>query len=235
MISLVTFTGIDKSCDFADIRAFARRYPFVEFGILLSLTPEDKDARYMMDVEIDFAIDNLRADVPLALHICGSAVTHFVKGTNATVLNLAKKVGRVQLNFNAARKIDFTISELDSAVRNFPGKVITQHFPGNANLVETISSPNHQVLHDTSGGRGIETTRWQAPFYHKVTGYAGGLGPDGIGEAVDAIQTASGTTPVWIDMESRIRTSGLLDLDKCDMVASAVLARSFDTGSILKW
>jgi phosphoribosylanthranilate isomerase len=58
-----------------------------------------------------------------------------------------------------------------------------------------------------------------------VTGYAGGLGPDGIEDSIDAIQAVTGSAPVWIDMESRVRTEGYLDLKKCRVVASAVAER----------
>ncbi len=221
MISLVTFTGLDSRSNFSAVRAFSEEFPFAEFGILLSLTPDDKDERYMTIEQIYNMILWLKDDVRLALHICGSAVNHFVRGTDSNVLDLARHVGRVQLNFNAA-KADFTIEELNASMASIPGKVITQHFPSNAELVDKVTAANHQVLFDASGGRGLETTNWLMPFERKTTGYAGGLGPEGIDASIDAIQAASGNTPVWIDMESRVRTDGWLDIKKCHLVANAV-------------
>jgi phosphoribosylanthranilate isomerase len=224
MISLVTFTGVDNRTNFTTVRSLSEKYPFIEFGVLLSLTPEDKDERYMTIPEINEAIGYLKNEVPLALHICGSAVKHFVLGTNDTVVDLARQFGRVQLNFNAS-KGDFTTDQLSDAMATVPGKVITQHFPSNASLVDLVTAANHQVLYDTSGGRGLETAEWLAPFSNKQTGYAGGLGPDGIEGSIDAIQAVTGNTPVWIDMESRVRTEGFLDLKKCLTVANAVAER----------
>jgi phosphoribosylanthranilate isomerase len=224
MISLVTFTGVDNRTNFTTVRSLAEKYPFIEFGILLSLTPDDKDERYMTIPEINEAVGYLQGNVPLALHICGSAVRHFVLGTDEVVTDLARQFGRVQLNFSAS-KGDFTADQLSDAMVKMPGKVITQHFPSNSALVDVVTAANHQVLYDTSGGRGLETAEWLAPFPAKVTGYAGGLGPDGIEDSIDAIQAVTGSAPVWIDMESRVRTEGYLDLKKCRVVASAVAER----------
>lgn len=239
MISLVTFTGIDERTDLTRVREFVEKYRFVEFGVLLSLTPEDKDARYMYLDQIRHVAEALH-DVPLALHVCGSAVQHLVFNSHPDVVALAAKFGRVQLNFNA-KKAKFTSGDLESAMTAIPGKVITQHFPGNTQLVNELRAPNHQVLYDTSGGSGRPTQHWLPPFERKATGYAGGLGPEGIHESLEAIANAAGTTPVWIDMESRVRTDGYLNLDKCAVVAEAVLERvrqgkaeTINSGAILE-
>lgn len=214
MISLVTFTGIDNRCDLKAIKDFCEKYKAVEFGVLLSLTPEDKDARYMAAAEIDHVVEQL-GGTQLALHVCGSAVTKFVEG-DKYVTSLARQFSRIQLNFSLP-KVRFTASELENAMAQAQF-VITQHAPGNEELVNLIKATNHQVLHDTSGGRGIATEDWQEPFEHKWTGYAGGLGPDNVEEQVARIDRISGSTPVWIDMESRVRSNGYLDLAKCRSV-----------------
>jgi phosphoribosylanthranilate isomerase len=78
------------------------------------------------------------------------------------------------------------------------------------------------VLFDTSGGRGVEAEAYVAPFAGKRTGYAGGMGPENVGESARKVVAVSGSAPVWIDMENRIRTDGYLDLSKCETVARIV-------------
>ena len=50
-------------------------------------------------------------------------------------------------------------------------------------------------------------------------GYAGGLNPDTIGDALAAIAArVPDGQPYWIDMESGVRTDDRFDLDKCERV-----------------
>lgn len=219
MISVCTFTGIDAKTDLNRVRQISERFPFVEFGVLLTLSPEDNDARYMDISVVKLVLRELHG-VNTALHICGKAVDAFVSG-EPKVRQLCLDADRVQLNFKAdiAR---FTIEELDKVISRVPVKVITQHFPSNSKLVDQINSSNHQILHDLSGGRGIATTNWSPPFEHKITGYAGGLGPETIDEMLPKIIEASGASSCWIDMENRIRTNGYLDLDLCEAIAAKV-------------
>jgi hypothetical protein len=229
MINLCTFTGVDARTDLGRVIEMAAAYPFLEFGILLSRTPEDKDPRYPQFRQISDIVERLSGRAQLALHVCGRAVGEFVRepaegsvyaGQDIHDL-VAAGIGRVQLNFNFER-FGLSLEEIDVAVRRTSAKVITQHFPANAPVTIGVAAPNHQVLYDASGGRGVAATDYGRPFVGKYTGYAGGLGPENAITAVTAIQSVAGDADVWIDMESRIRTDGYLDLDKCGDVAASI-------------
>jgi hypothetical protein len=220
MIDLCTFTGVDDRTDLARVADMAVRHRGLEFGVLFSRTPEDKDARYPALREIERIAVDLSGKARLALHVCGRAVAEFVEGKD-DLLSLAAAFGRVQLNFNLS-KASFSIEDLDGAIGSFRGSVITQHFPANAALAQSLKSANHHVLFDASGGRGLHAGEPSGPFAGKYTGYAGGYGPETIMTDIASVSAASGEVPVWIDMESRIRTDGYLDLDRCEAVAAAL-------------
>lgn len=221
MISVCTFTGIDAKTDLNRIVVLAKQFPFLEFGILMSLSPGDKDARYMAPSVVELILKKLAShDINIALHVCGSAVKAYVAG-DQIVKRPALYADRVQLNF-PLDKVPFSAEELDKAISTAPYKVITQHFPSNANLVTSLKAKNHQVLHDLSGGRGLKTEEWPDAFENKVTGFAGGLGPDTIDAAMPKILHAARAGNSWIDMESRIRTNDYLNLDLCEAIALKV-------------
>jgi hypothetical protein len=221
MISICTFTGIDAKTDLDRVLTLSEEFPFLEFGVLFSLSPEDKDARYMAPSVVELVLKKLaRHDVNTALHVCGSAVNAYVAG-DQIIKRPALYADRIQLNFSANR-VPFTVEELDKAISTAPYKIITQHFPPNADLVSLLKAKNHQVLFDLSGGRGVETDEWPDAFDTKTTGFAGGLGPDSIDVALPKILHASRGLNCWIDMESRIRTNGYLDLDLCEAIAKKV-------------
>lgn len=228
MINLCTFTGVDSKTDLGRVAELSAHYPFLEFGILLSRTPEDKDPRYPVFAEIERIVATLSGKSKLALHVCGRAVGEFVRVTEDgdfagwDIEDLVSAgIGRIQLNFNFERA-GLSLKELGGAVRRTGAKVITQHFSANSAVSEGISEPNHHVLYDASGGRGVLAAGYDKPFAGKYTGYAGGIGPENAVAAVTAIQTVTGDKDVWIDMESRIRTDGYLDLDKCEKVAASI-------------
>lgn len=218
MINLCTLTGVDVRTDLSRVIDLAAAHPFLEFGVLLSRTPEDKDARYPTFAEIERIVDGLTGKANLALHVCGRAVKEFVSGADDIDALIDAGIGRVQLNFPLP-KMPFNVDELDAAISRTRAAVITQHFPANSILAEVIKAENHHVLFDASGGRGIAAADFARPFEGKYTGYAGGMGPENIEAAAAAVVAASGDTPVWIDMENRIRTDGYLDLSKCETVA----------------
>lgn len=224
-LRLCTLTGVDEKTSF-DWIVDTAGFGFVEFGILLSLTPEDKDARYSeIDFIMRFADHAQRYGVNTALHVCGSAVNHFVLREDPfageLVRGLAARFGRVQLNFNLGRA-PFSLLELDEAIRSFSRPVITQHFPANSPVTEGITAPNHHVLFDASGGRGIHSTAFPERLNSKYHGYAGGFGPETIIQDIVRAKNAAAGTPFWVDMESKIRTEGYLDMALCTKLLSQV-------------
>lgn len=222
MLSLCTFTGVDGKTDLNRIIKLHEKYQFLEFGVLYTNSPDDKDERYMSPSIAERVVEYLSwSGVYTALHICGRAVDDFLSGEN-NVLSAASKARRIQLNFKAD-KCEFSPAAINKIIMaRSPTKIITQHFPSNFSLYQDITAENHQILHDLSAGRGIATEFWQKPFPDKPTGYAGGLGPNNIANEIGKISTISGDQNCWIDMESGVRKNGYFSLDLCEEVAKIV-------------
>lgn len=224
----VTLTGVDESTDVWKLLDLSEEFPFVEFGVLYSESQQGSGGRYpSFDFIHDLLRDTENSKVNLALHICGSAVDKWIGLGSITPGNVhwfASRFDRIQLNFNVQRKqIDFEtlnirMRQYDKLVHT---NIITQHNESNKGVWRLIDAPNHHVLFDASGGRGIETNEWPKPIPTKVCGYAGGLGPDNIIEQYDAIEKVA-NLPSWIDMEGKLRTDDKFDLEKCRQVLVAV-------------
>jgi phosphoribosylanthranilate isomerase len=221
MLSVCTFTGIDATTDLSRVIAMSKRYPFLEFGILFSFSHSEKDSRYMSPEMVDDVLENLsRAEVQTALHVCGSAVSAYIEG-DAAVRRPALLADRVQLNFSFD-KIGYSIENIDKAISSAPYKIITQHFEKNTDVTTGLKARNHQVLFDASHGRGVEVELWPAPIAGKSCGYAGGLGPDNIKREIAKINAVNGRMNSWLDMETKLRPGGFLDLDICEYIAASI-------------
>lgn len=217
MLKAVTLTGVDERTSYEWVEDMAGRYPIAEFGILLSVTADGTDNRYpKIDLIERFAERCQSGLVNTALHVCGRAVKRFVDGDDE-IRGLAARFGRVQLNFNAGR-VAFTIDDLDHSIRSFSRPVITQHNSANASVTEALSAPNHHVLFDASGGRGLHSTSWPERLAGKFYGYAGGFGPTTLLNDLDGASASAAGRQFWIDMESRLRWDDWLDLDICETV-----------------
>ena len=83
---------------------------------------------------------------------------------------------------------------------------------------------NLDLLADGSGGRGIRGFgSWPPPREGRLSGYAGGIGPANIGQALDfAAQRPE--RRIWLDMETGIRTADMFDMTKAIPVYAEVEA-----------
>jgi len=224
MFMYCTLTGVDEKTDFGWIAEVSARYPFVEWGVLFSHSPAEKDERYGPRTHIErFAGHAWPEGFNSALHVCGKAVESFVEDVNG-VRDVASRFGRVQLNFNLGRSA-FGVPKLDEAIREFGGVVITQHNEANASVAQAVTAANHQVLFDASGGRGLRAAEWPTRVNGKVYGYAGGFGPETAGDDLEGAARAAVGLPFWIDMETKLREGGYLSAEKCGRVLEAVQAR----------
>jgi phosphoribosylanthranilate isomerase len=224
-----TLTGVDQNTNPARLEQLAHKFPKAEFGILFSPERSGLQKRFPTFSGIQSMLD--AGQLQWAIHLCGRAVPEFIRAAVSQSAEERKcesfrlathpAVSRIQLNF-AFRWAEFSHSELEAAIRSLSIPVITQEHRANAGVSQSIGAPNHQVLFDASGGRGIETTEWLSPIEGKTCGFAGGLGPDTIKTALPAIRTAAAGQPFWIDMESRVRDQNdWFDLDACEKVLNA--------------
>lgn len=218
-----TFTGVDEFTDLDNIAEISKCYPFVEWGVLLS-TSESRvfnGNRYPSIYWLKENMPKLKAisqetGCSIALHVCGGETKKLLSQEEDSVgLALIDCVNRIQINFAYKEN---QVNELESLCKRFEDKIfITQHNSNNKDLYLKIKSKNHQVLFDSSGGRGVEPKSWEMSLPSKVCGYAGGLGLDNIDRQFIQIYSVAGDK-YWIDMEGKIRTDDKLDLIVCENI-----------------
>jgi hypothetical protein len=217
-----TLTGVDRNTSPARLGQLAHKFPKAEFGILFSPERSGLQNRFQTFSEIQSMLD--AGQLQWAIHLCGRAVPEFIRAAvsqsaeerNCESFRLATHpaVSRVQLNF-AFRRAAFSLSELEAAIRSVSIPVITQEHRANEGVSLALKAPNHQVLFDASGGRGIETSEWLPPLAGKICGFAGGLGPETLSRALPVIKQVCPDQPFWIDMETHIRDENdWLDLER---------------------
>ena len=200
----ITFTGIDERTDVDTLQKIASEFKCVEFGVLYTTDPEGRN-RYP---SLDWIKQTARVLSNLALHICGrKARIQFELGN----------LDRLLIEFNRIQVNGVVDAEYVQAYcHKYRDKtIITQHYTANKNLEYNVAvdSPNHALLVDGSGGRGISPRQWLRPNVSKSVGFAGGLGPDNLTQQLRLISQVA-ETPSWIDMEGNIRTDDWFDLEK---------------------
>lgn len=186
----ITVTGLDERTDLAALHRWVS--PQVEFGILYTATPENRN-RYPRRDWINEAIQALPGQC--ALHVCGrQARLELARGE---LDDIVRHVRRVQVNG--------VLSADEASACARPGcTLITQHCPGNEALTADIPGIDHALLVDGSGGRGLLPPVWSRPATAKKVGFAGGLGPDTLVSQWPALISVA-QNEWWIDMEGRLR------------------------------
>ena len=223
-MAICTMTGASDSNDLSSLFRLSDAFPFVEWGVLYSESQAGQGGRYpSFDWITRFIEQKQAASVPAksALHVCGGAVRDLIEG-KGRVIEIADHFDRIQVNF---RSPDFDIEAIRAMIRSRPKQtIITQHNEANFHLWAFLYGvPNHAVLFDTSGGRGVECAEWLNPLPGKRCGYAGGLGPDNVFSELPKILEAADGEEFWIDMEGKLRDADdQFDLDRVKKVLTDV-------------
>lgn len=216
-MKICTLTGVDETTPLIELAVIADLYPHVEWGFLYSPKRAGTPGRYPSIERIERALTEVPKYVRIALHICGIGVPNLLEAEPVVarlVEQIAARGGRVQLNFNAADG-EVNLDELRLIIESNPNiSFITQHNPSNQRVTQhLLALPNHAVIFDASGGRGVIPTTWPAPFSSTPCGYAGGLGPETLETQLTLIQKAAGDADYWVDMEGKLRdVHGRFDL-----------------------
>lgn len=223
----VTITGADDSVRPGDLFALSRRYPFVEWGILIrphGCGPRYPSAPWVFDLNCMAVRNTMR----LSLHVCGAYVRHLLIGDNTFPYWMADCCQRVQLNFRPERNTcypDKFLSALEELQCERRRQFIFQidGTRGNRHMESVMGDVDAVPLFDISGGRGIVPGKWPEPRYSNgyepiYHGYAGGLGPENLAEELPKIAAAVGNCRIWIDMETRVRSADdrIFDLEKAE-------------------
>jgi len=239
IIDRVTITGADTNTKHEDLFKLSEDFPFVEWGILLSKSGEGK-ARfptYAWMLKLSHMFDEYIKDYKafqLSGHICGKWVRDICQG-NWVILDDCSDVydifARFQLNFHAqvhTLKQSLFLKGFDDP-RLYLRQFIFQLDNVNNDIlnVATQNDVDAVPLFDLSGGAGILPEEW--PKANGYCGYAGGLSPDNLESQLKLIEQVSGDGPIWIDVETRVRTDDDSELDLGKVRAFLEVARPWVT------
>jgi len=221
----VTITGADDSVKQDDLLELTKRYPFVEWGILLSKNAEGGYARFPTREWINNLVtgyEHLKYKPQLCGHLCGRWVRDVCAGLWTFVddrPDFCNYFGRFQLNFHAYRhKIEpdrFLMGIKEAWGENAPQLIFQSDGVNEDLLIDAREAGVDAVsLFDLSGGAGILPEEWPKPTYRGFAGYAGGLSPENLQEQLEKIDEICGDNPIWIDVETGVRTKEIFDLGK---------------------
>ena len=229
MIEIVTFTGVDDRTDFDELIYVAGKYPFVEFGILVgSQTGQDNPIFPSL-----FLVDRLRKTLPsdrISIHLCGKYARAVASPTLEErlprIYDISNGFGRIQVNLHGDTDNTNRVTVdpgylLSFANHSSASRVILQHRSG----WKDVPLIHHKIeyLFDLSEGSGLEGfDHWPEPPNNMRVGYAGGIGPHNINQAIK-FANMHPDHPIWIDMESKVRTSDYwFDMDKIRTVCNEI-------------
>jgi hypothetical protein len=204
----ITFTGVDDDTDPAALVTLADEYP-VEYGLLFSPKRQGLEPRYPRLETMAWLVENL----PLrwSAHLCGGDARSVVEEGRSAHEPLMRHFRRAQIN-TADPKVQPSLVGNWAAGQNL--RAILQcrgDFPRVASV---------DVLFDASGGRGITPSQWPAATRTTFCGYAGGLRPENVADAVADIGLQS--IRYWIDMESGVRD----DRDRFDIARARAVCEA---------
>lgn len=232
-ITKVTMTGADDSIRPSELLEISRRYPFVEWGILVSRNSQDSN-RFPSKTWMNELAELNEGKLQLACHVCGTYVKEILMGSwrFATELGeLWNQFQRVQINTHG-QKHQFEFDAITS-LKKLNKEIIFQYDGINTAILAFAISEgvNCSTLFDLSHGNGVLPKEWPKPIDNVRCGYAGGLGPENIVKQIKLIESRVGDYELWIDMETQIRSNNdqLFDLSK----VVYVLDRCLETGLII--
>ena len=238
-IEFLTFTGLDVHTDLraryrkpVRLLEMARGYP-VELAVLVGTDTalhlhEGGGIFPPLAYVEEFKAFCRREGVRCALHLCGEYSRQVMRpgGAPGKLLDLCRGFGRVQVNLHGDAFDPEYMEVSRVAVEDFAGRVaaetvILQH-RGEWDAVPS-GHPGIEYLFDVSAGAGLESwDRWPppAPDMGRL-GYAGGLGPYTIGNAVD-FAARYPAAALWFDMERRVRLYGRFNVEAAFAVCEQV-------------
>lgn len=219
-LKTVTITGADDSIPPEDLVSIQEKYPFVEWGILLSQKqmgnkrfPSLKWLKWLNEL---YDINDLK----LSGHLCGKFVRDLALGNNTfkdMYPELWNIFDRIQLNFHA-EFTPYNDKFIDIIAKEKEKKFIIQMDGVNNVMLHELLyfGGNVQALFDVSGGTGVVPAVWPKPISGVFCGYAGGLGPNNLAEQLEKINELVGEASIWVDMETKVRSNDdkLFDLYK---------------------
>tara|TARA_R100000458_G_C8274609_1_gene249595 strand:- start:2383 stop:3102 length:720 start_codon:yes stop_codon:yes gene_type:complete len=227
-LDYMTVTGADDETNIHGMFELSKDFPFLEWGILFPSVGSFRfpSSKWLEKLKTERQDKKVRLN--LSAHLCGEDLTDALN--NKLKISLGG-FQRVQLNFHG---LDYTELLMQATVQQFletqeehKRNVIFQFDGVNDNFItkrfDINKFPHIEYLFDTSSGAGILPTTFPMPYSGVTCGFAGGLGPESINETLLTFkEVLSPNKHFWIDMETKVRTDGVFDLNKVAQCASSV-------------
>lgn len=233
----ITFTGVDEYTDLDRLQKIQEKYPYAEFGVLLSANWKENGNRYLNPERYrDLSGRNLN----LSLHLCGRVAREAYRGnweplTDLLIQNqvlkyrVAKLFNRCQLNVASSYGLEFNSSDMTECPLHFNEVIIQQKSADNCSLFDKAVRKNDilpyantiALLCDASGGRGVESdfVPYDNHYNDYHVGYAGGFGETNILRKLEEITACDKVGDFWVDMESSLRNADdKFDLDAVERI-----------------
>lgn len=239
MITKVTITGADDSISPAALIPLNDKYPFVEWGILVSQRNYGNN-RFPTSNWLKQLSKLFNHEIKLSCHLCGKYVRELTHGNNLAMRELGfvwNIFQRIQLNFHAIPHI--ATESLNGILQDWSDKEFIFQYDNVNNEIAHLAIKRGidcSILFDTSGGAGILPNSWPEPIEEIKCGYAGGISPENIEEQMKLINNIVGEKQTWIDMETHVRSNNdyqfdLEKVEKCLEIASKFITISNGPGS----
>ncbi len=232
-INKVTMTGTDDSISPNELFEISEKYPFVEWGILVSRNSQGRNRFPSLDWMNKLHELNTEK-LSLSCHLCGAYVREALTGSDKfsdEIGNIWKQFQRVQINTHGIPHAWDSSSV--RGMQNWKKEIILQFDGVNRPILDFAIAElmNCSTLFDMSHGAGILPDEWPMPIDGVKCGYAGGLSPENVVGQIKIIESKVGDCELWIDMETQIRSNNdqLFDLKK----VVSVLESCVNTGLIL--
>lgn len=219
MVNKITFTGVDNRTDIRKLQEIYKAFPFVEFGILMSMNNTGSDTVNRFPHPL--VIKNIKhAGIPYSVHVCGKLVRDAISTGQLEAVetfladNGAGAPNQIQLNIKGFDKYEPFVCKGAIPI------IIQVSDTKAAGYYELMraQSENVHALFDISGGKGISGLNGGFDLGFDADGYvgfAGGLNPENVAFALGYITAGKQNDhDFWIDMESGVRTDDWFDTEK---------------------
>lgn len=212
-IKHVTLTGADDTVKPGQLFELSSKYPFVEWGILLSRNRQGLPRFPSKNWLMELLTEKTPGPLNFAGHLCGGFVRELLLGESAFINEIGPVWGlfdRIQINTHGQTHA-FNLEALNDILSRYPEKeFIFQYDNRNVELFLQVTEKNKNVsaLFDRSHGAGVLPDEWPAPLPGVKCGYAGGLSPVNIAAQLDRLALElPPDMEIWVDMETRLRSS----------------------------
>jgi hypothetical protein len=211
IINRVTLTGADDKTSIGELKKLQKKYPYVEWGILIASNPgksKQPTDKYIMELK--------DSGLKLSLHMCNEHAKGIL--TDGILDIKYDFFDRYQLNFNF-NHTDHDLNHYSKLINKFKNKnfILQTNFSNELfidKIIENNKTTNTHILYDSSGGRGVEIKQIKSPYKNIYTGYSGGINPDNIDDICKQITFHKKDDRVWIDIQTGARTNNEFDLEK---------------------